>query len=155
MAPALSTLPMCPKRYANRPATSSHSSSDPSTSSGTPTSSREGRGQTGGSDCRSESCGPLHGSSSWRTGMPRRRAPCFTGKESARAGVLLGHPALVASGLLSGRRRLRKPPPFLLMACAPRWWLGSVAPSRTHARSAQRISPGELANSGLDRIARK
>src|SRR5467141_2557374 len=66
-----------------------------STSSGTTATSseRRARGQTGSSELRSESVGPLHGSSLGGPGAARRRAaPVCSGTESAPCRSFVGHP---------------------------------------------------------------
>src|SRR5437016_13629718 len=80
--------------------------------------SPEGRASepTGSSELRSESVGPLHGSSLGRPGAARRRAALVcNGTKSASRWSFVGHPGTGRQcTAVGGGEDLRKPPPLLL-----------------------------------------
>jgi hypothetical protein len=139
--------PVAQSRSANR---ARHDFSQPigshSTSSGTTAASseRRARGQTGGSELRSESFGPLHGSSLGGPGAARRRAaPVCSGTESAPRRSFVGHPCTGRQWTaVGGAEDLRKPPPLLLWPAHHAGGLCSVSPSPNPTPGgAQGISP--------------
>src|SRR5208283_4340337 len=127
------------------------------TSSGTTATSseRRARSPTGSSELRSESFGPLHGSSLGGPGAARRRvAPVCTGTESAPRRSFVSHPCTGCQWTaVGGGEDLRKPPPLLLWPAHHAGGLCSVSPSTNPTpRSAQGIPCA--ANWPASRLAR-
>src|SRR6266513_5167272 len=111
-------LPLLPPVDAPaKPVTISDSSADQISRATTATSPEaRTRGQTGGSELRCKSVGPLHGSSLGGHGAARRRAaPVCNGTESASCWSFVGHPGTGHQWTaVGGGEDLRKPPPLLL-----------------------------------------
>src|SRR5438874_272619 len=119
------------------------------TSRGTTATSPEARtrGQTGGSELRSEPFGPLHGSSLGGPGAARRRAaPVCNGTESASCWSFVGHPGTARQWTaVGGGEDLRKPPPLLLWPAHHAGDLCSVSSSpHPTPGGAQGISSGGI-----------